>query len=144
VTLSLSRSEVARLLSLDECIAAVEEAFRLQGEGRLQTPGILAMPSTGGGFHVKAAVMGRWFAAKINGNFSGNPARFGLPAIQGMIYLADAVNGAPLAVMDSVEITILRTGAATAIAAKHLARGDSRVVTICGCGHQGLAISRQQ
>src|SRR5262249_32734239 len=51
--------------------------------------------------------------------------------------LCDAVNGYPLAVMDSIEITIQRTGAATAIAAKHLARRDARVVTICGCGNQG-------
>jgi len=42
-----------------------------------------------------------------------------------------------LAVMDSIEITILRTGAATAAAAKHLARPDSSTVTVCGCGLQG-------
>jgi len=39
--------------------------------------------------------------------------------------------------MDSMEITIIRTGAATGIAAKYLARGGTRIVTICGCGNQG-------
>src|SRR5262249_9799168 len=74
---------------------------------------------------------------KVNGNFSPNPRRFGLPAIQGVIVLSDAAQGQPLAVMDSIEITILRTGAATAVAAKHLARPASRVATVCGCGLQG-------
>ncbi len=60
-----------------------------------------------------------------------------MPNIQGLIILCDAANGFPLAVMDSIEITILRTGAASAVAAKHLARPDSKVATICGCGNQG-------
>ena len=46
-------------------------------------------------------------------------------------------NGYPLAVMDSMEITVIRTGAATGAAAKYLARDDSTVITICGCGNQG-------
>ncbi len=75
----------------------------------------------------KAAVLGNRFAAKVNGNFSGNPRR-GLPAIQGAVVLCDAANGRPLAIMDSIEITIQRTGAATAVAAKYLAvRGGGRV-----------------
>jgi ornithine cyclodeaminase/alanine dehydrogenase-like protein (mu-crystallin family) len=96
------------------------------------------MPAPGGGFHVKAAFLSlqrSYFAAKVNGNFSGN---VGMPAIQGVVYLADGSNGEPLAVMDSIEITILRTGAATAVAARHLARVDARVATVCGCGHQGF------
>lgn len=60
-----------------------------------------------------------------------------MPNIQGLIVLCDATNGYPLAVMDSIEITILRTGAATAVAAKYLARPNSKVATICGCGNQG-------
>jgi ornithine cyclodeaminase/alanine dehydrogenase-like protein (mu-crystallin family) len=73
----------------------------------------------------------------VNGNFPENGTRFGLPTIQGVIVLCDAEKGCPLAIMDSREITSLRTGAATAVAAKHLARRDSRTVTICGCGTQG-------
>src|SRR5262249_28519774 len=55
----------------------------------------------------------------------------------GVIYLGDATNGRPLALMDSIEITINRTGAATTLAARHLARPDARVATICGAGVQG-------
>jgi ornithine cyclodeaminase/alanine dehydrogenase len=78
-----------------------------------------------------------YFAAKVNANFPNNREHFNLPTIQGIILLADAVNGRPLAIMDSIEITIRRTGAATAVAAKYLARENSEVVTICGCGNQG-------
>jgi ornithine cyclodeaminase/alanine dehydrogenase len=57
--------------------------------------------------------------------------------IQGVVVLCDGENGYPLAMMDSIEITIQRTGAATGVAAKHLARSDSKTATICGCGNQG-------
>ena len=76
-------------------------------------------------------------AIKLNGNYPGNPAANGLPTVQGVIYLADATNGRPLALMDSIEITINRTGAATTLAARHLARPNSSVATICGAGVQG-------
>lgn len=138
-TLLLRRREVAQLLSLDDCIVAVEEAFRLRGEGRAPSSGTLSTHFTGGGFHIKTSMdpTHAYFAAKLNGNFPANPERCGLPAIQGVIMLCDADNGSPLAVMDSIEITILRTGAATAVAARRMARANSAVVTICGCGNQG-------
>ncbi|MGH7600676.1 MAG: ornithine cyclodeaminase family protein [bacterium] len=139
-TLLLTRREVAALLSLDECIAAVENAFRLHGEGKTSPPGILGIHAHGGGFHIKAGLLevGRtYFVAKTNANFPQNMPRFGLPTIQGIITLCDAENGYPLALIDSMEITILRTGAATAVAAKYLARPESSVATICGCGNQG-------
>lgn len=139
-TLLLSRSEVADLLSIDEYIAAVEQVFRLYGEGKTQPPGILGVHAHDGGFHIKAGILKldrSFFAAKINANFPQNAKRFGLPLIQGAIFLADAQNGYPLAIMDSMEITIQRTGAATAVAAKYLARPDSKSILICGCGNQG-------
>jgi alanine dehydrogenase len=139
-TILLDRADVAAVLTLDECIAAVEEAFRQHGLGNAPAPKTLGMPSVDGGFHIKAALLNSspaFFAAKLNGNFFHNGERFGMPNIQGLIMLCDARNGFPLAVLDSIEITILRTGAATAVAAKYLARPDSNVVTICGCGNQG-------
>ena len=139
-TLLLSRSEVAGLLSIEECIAAVERVFQLYGEGKTQPPGILGVHAHDGGFHIKAGLLDldrSFFAAKINANFAHNANRFGLPLIQGVIVLADGQNGYPLAIMDSMEITIQRTGAATAVAAKYLARPDSKSILICGCGNQG-------
>ena len=138
-TLVLTRRDVLALLTLPECIEAVERAFRLHAEGRTLPPGVLGVPAGGGGFHIKAAgLVGdpSYFAAKTNANFPAN-SRLGLPTIQGTVLLADASNGVPLAVMDSGSITALRTGAATAVAAKHLARPDSRTATLVGCGVQG-------
>ncbi len=139
-TLVLTRSEVARLLSLEECIAAVERAFRLHGEGKATPPGVLGLHASEGVLHIKGGVLdsGRpYFVAKANTNFAQNPKRFGLPAIQGVIVVCDGEDGSLLALLDSIEITIQRTGAATAVAAKHLARPTSSVATICGCGNQG-------
>ncbi len=139
-TLVLTRSEVATLLDLDACIAAVERAFRLHGERRAPDPAIAAVHVPRGGFHVKAGVLdvGRpYFAAKTNANFMGNRAEFGLPTIQGTLVLHDAENGFPLALMDSIEISIRRTGAASAVAARYLARPDAAVIAVAGCGEQG-------
>ena len=138
--LVLSRNDVLTLLTLPECIDAVEAAFRAHAERRTLGPGVLGVPASGGGFHIKAAGLTgdrSVFAAKINANYPDNPRRFGLPTIQGAVVLADAVNGVPLAVVESGSITALRTGAATAVAAKFLARKDARAVTLVGCGVQG-------
>lgn len=138
--LILSRRDVMDLLTLDDCIEAVERAFRLYAEQRTFGPRVLGLPTEDGGFHIKAAGLRgdrSYFAAKTNGNFPNNTRRFGLPTIQGTVVLADAANGTPLAVMDSGSITMLRTGAATALAAKFMARPDSRTATVVGCGVQG-------
>lgn len=139
-TILLTRSQVAKLLTLKECISAVEQAFRLYGSGKASPPGILGVHTEGGGFHLKTSLLDlgrRYFAVKANANFFNNSKLHGLPNIQGLIVLCDGVHGYPLAVMDSIEITIQRTGAATAVAAKYLARQDATVITICGCGNQG-------
>jgi alanine dehydrogenase len=138
--LVLSRTDVLELLSLRDCIDAVERAFRLHTEGRTLGPGVLSVPATDGGFHVKAAGLTgdrSYFAAKTNANFPDNPRRFGLPTIQGMVLLADAGTGEPLAVIESGSVTALRTAAATGVAARFLARHDARTATIVGCGVQG-------
>lgn len=139
-TLVLSRSDVFALLTLPQCIDAVEHAFRLHAEGRTLGPGVLGVPAKDGSFHIKAAgLVGKrsYFAAKTNANFPDNLSRWDLPTIQGTLVLADADNGVPLAVMDAGSVTALRTGAATAVAAKRLANPDARTVTIVGCGVQG-------
>jgi ornithine cyclodeaminase/alanine dehydrogenase-like protein (mu-crystallin family) len=140
MTLLLTRGEVVELLTLDECIAAVEAGFRRQAEGGAVGPGVLGLPVPDGGFHIKAAGLrlARFYvAAKINANFPDNMARRGLPTIQGVVVLSDGETGLPLALIDSMEITALRTGAATAVAARYLARPEAHVATIVGCGRQG-------
>jgi len=139
-TLLLTGREVAALLTIEECMTAVELAFKMYAEGKTSPPGILGVHSRDGGFHIKAGLLDldrSYFAAKCNANFPENGKKFGLPTIQGIVVLCDAENGYPLAVMDSIELTIQRTGAATGVAAKYLARPDSKTATIIGCGNQG-------
>ncbi len=141
-TILVSRSRVAEFLTVEASIEAVEKAFRLLGEGRAPAPSTLGVHVEDGGFHVKAgaAALDRlWFAVKINANFPSNPDRFQLPTIQGLVALFDAENGQPLALLDSGELTALRTAAATAVAARHLARRDSTTATVVGCGRQSKA-----
>jgi alanine dehydrogenase len=139
-TLLLTRSDLAALMTFDDYVAAVETAFRLYAQGQEPAPGVLHLGARDGAFHVKAASLDLqqpYVAVKVNGNFAHNAERFGLPTIQGVIVLCDGDTGAPLAVMDSTEITIQRKGAATALAGRQLARPDSTVATIRGCGAQG-------
>lgn len=141
-TLLLQRTDVTALLTMEECIAAVEDVFRRQGEGKIPASEILGVKAPNGGLHVKAALLPgdrSYLIAKLNTNFPGNPPNFRLPTIQGVIVACDAENGAPLAIMDSIEITIKRTAAASAVAAKYLARAKSVTATVCGCGVQGRA-----
>ena len=138
--LVLSRADIVRLMDYSDYVDAVEAAFRAAVEGRAVAPPASALHVPGGSFHAKAAALlgdDAKVAIKINGNFPDNPAANALPTVQGIIYLADGADGRPLAVMDSIEVTINRTGAATTLAARHLARADARVATVCGAGVQG-------
>jgi alanine dehydrogenase len=138
--LVLSGRELRDVMTFGDYIEAVEQAFRLHGEGRSISPPPLHIAAEGGGFHAKGAglpLARPYVAVKINANFPENRRRFDLPTIQGAVLLLDGVNGSPLALLDSIEITIQRTGAATAVAARHLARPGSTTATICGCGAQG-------
>jgi alanine dehydrogenase len=136
----LSGRDLAALMPFGDYVDAVADAFRLHAEGRTASPPPMHIPADGGGFHVKAArlPLGRdYVAVKVNANFPDNRRRHGLPTIQGAVLLCDAGDGSPLALLDSIEITTKRTAAATAVAARYLARSESSVATICGCGEQG-------
>src|SRR5687767_4019410 len=136
----LSRQDLTALMRFGDYVEAVADAFRMHAEGRAILPVPMHIPADGGGFHVKAGslpVGPGYTAIKVNGNFPGNRAAHGLPTIQGAILLFDTSTGSPVALLDSIEITIKRTGAATAVAARYLARPESQAATIWGCGTQG-------
>jgi alanine dehydrogenase len=139
----LSGSDVERLLDMDSCIDAVSHAFALHAAGASLKPATLAIEAAPGTVHVKAAglLIGerRFIVAKTNVNIPGNPERRGLPTIQGVLVLCDADSGFPLAVMDSIAITTRRTAAATAVAARYLAREDAGEATVYGCGEQAFS-----
>ena len=140
-TILLSAADLATLMTPADYLEAVTEAFRAEKEGRAHAPPPLHIDGTAGVFHGKGAFfLGEkaYVVLKFNGNFPENPKQNGLHTIQGAALLCEAANGRLLAVMDSIELTLKRTAAASALAARHLARQDSKAVTICGCGDQAL------
>lgn len=138
--LYLSRRDVERVaLPMLEVISGVEAVFHEKAAGRVEMPSKIgvhpgpegylnAMP---GCVESSGAVGVKWVSA-----FARNPAR-GLPAVNGLVVLNNPGTGLPLAVMDCTWITAKRTGAASAVAAKYLARSDAEVLAIIGCGVQG-------
>jgi ornithine cyclodeaminase/alanine dehydrogenase-like protein (mu-crystallin family) len=139
-TLILTASEVSRCLPASECREALARELARFAEGGVPPPRSLGFDARDGGFHAKAALVEvglARFVTKVNGNFPGNPERHGLPTIQGVVVLADATDGRPLAVLDSASVTAIRTAAASAVAAGVLARPDASVAAVVGCGRQG-------
>lgn len=138
--LLIDQPTVSSVADLDELIVVVEAAFAAHATGQSLEPKLAHVEADGGEFHIKTGGLRSrdrtYFACKVGAGFFNNRVRFGLPNILGLILLNDGTNGAPLAVMDSSTVTRLRTGAATAVAAKYLARPDSRTALICGAGVQ--------
>lgn len=137
--LVLNKSEITSMISPDDYFSAMEEAFRKRAEGQTLAPGLMHADVEAGEFHIKSGGLKldkTYFALKANGGFFENRVKYGLPNIIGLIVLFDGSNGRPLSIMDSTEITSQRTAATTAVAAKYLARRDSKTVTICVNGNQ--------
>jgi alanine dehydrogenase len=137
--LILDRTETERLLDMQSCIDAVEDAFRMRGLGVESASSVTGVKLEGGKLHAKLATLTLrrpYAVAKVNANLPGNPAIRQLPSIQGVVLLFDAASGVPLAAMDSGTITAARTAAASAVAAKWLAPSASSSLAIIGCGVQ--------
>ena len=108
----LSRQDLRAAMRFGDYVEAVADGFRLLAEGRCASPVPTQIDVAHGAFHLKPASLPRgpgYVAVKVNGNFPDNRARHGLPTIQGAVILSDAANGVPLAIMDSMSITALRT-----------------------------------
>lgn len=139
--LYLSQQDVIAVgLTMQEIIDALETAFREKGEGRTEMPPKPGIHPGGGDnfIHAMPAYIPALKSAGLKwvSGFPDNAAR-GLPYITGLLILNDSETGLPLAVMDCVWITAMRTGAATALSARYLARPESSVVGVLGCGVQG-------
>jgi len=139
-TLLLTDDEVKKLFSMDEVMEAVEQAFREKGLGQVQMPAkvyifykkyngdLRTMPS----YLEKLDVS----AVKIVNVHPDNRTKYNLPTVMAVIVLIDPKNGAPIAIMSGTTVTDMRTGASGGIAAKYLARKDSKVVGLVGAGMQ--------
>ena len=138
--LYLTRDEVSSIgPSMPEIIELLGQTFLEKAAGRVEMP-------TKTGIHTRddallhampAHVPGlRCAGVKWVGAYPGNPER-GLPQVTGLIITNDPETGLPVSVLDCTWITAVRTAAASALAAKHLARKDSKILGILGCGVQG-------
>lgn len=144
--LLLTRRDVERVLTMKEAIAAVEEGFRQLALGRVNMPqrSAIRIPEHGGVHLSMPAYVGAGDAAASSGAlavkvvtvYPENPGRYGLPTTIGTLLLHDPRSGALLAIMDAGYLTAVRTGAASGVATRYLAREDARSVGLFGAGVQ--------
>ncbi len=138
--LYLSRADVESVgLDMGAVIELLQQAFLEKGHGRFEMPpkpGIHTQPDAF--IHAMPAYIPAMRAAGIKwvSGYPANQSR-GLPYISGLLVLNDPDTGVPLSVMDCTWITAVRTGGATGLAAKYLARPGSETAGILACGVQG-------
>jgi alanine dehydrogenase len=139
MSLLLTASEVMQILDMDLALAAVTEAFRAHGEGRVNLPPKVHLVLPRGSFK---AMFGEILlpaehicGVKWNSNFPENPRHGGL-SIKGKLLLNDPETGLELADMDATRITNFRTGAAGGLAVQHLARPEATRLGLVGAGEQ--------
>lgn len=137
--LFVNKEKIASLLPMEECIEVMEKMFRSLAAGECLQPlrnimrlrdgtGVLGMMP---GHAAKLGVMG----IKVITVFHAN-SESGLPSHQGTVMLFDAKHGQPLMLFDALEITAIRTAAASAVATKLLSRENSTTLAIIGSGEQ--------
>jgi alanine dehydrogenase len=136
--LLLGREDLAALLTPGDVIAAVERAFRECAAGRVAALPRAGLPMGRGGVFLAMisalpalGALGTKLATVVEGN-----QRRGLPTIQATYLLTDPETGTPLALMEAAFLTAIRTGAASAVAARYMARPDSRTLACFGAGVQ--------
>lgn len=144
-TLLLERRHVAALLTMESAIDAVEAAFAAHGRGETSMPPkvyVSLEKQHGGDFRAMPAYMDGFAGVKWVNSHPENPARHGLPAVMGTYILSDADTALPLAILDATWLTAVRTGAAGAVATRHLHRRAPRSVGFIGCGVQARVLFR--
>ncbi|MEQ9075284.1 MAG: ornithine cyclodeaminase family protein [Sandaracinaceae bacterium] len=134
----LTRADVESLLEIEGAVHAVEGAFEAHGLGRARMPAkvYLDLPEHDGDFRAMPSFMDGSAGVKWVNSHPKNPERHQLPSVMGVYILSDPATAAPLAVLDATWITAVRTGAAAAVASKHLAKQGARTIGFVGCGVQ--------
>ena len=132
----LTQRDIPRLADVPTAIRVVREAFKAMARGETVMPSKIYLPLPHqSDFRAMPAFLKRPPACGVKwvNVHPQNPAR-GLPTVMAVVIINDPATGAPLAIMDGLHITKLRTAAAGAVAAQTLARRESRVVGLIGCG----------
>jgi alanine dehydrogenase len=135
----LSGGDLQRLLRPETTIKALREAYAALADNRGDQGRSVGFTVEGGSIHVKSGLLPRShlaFASKVNVNLPENAKLRDLPTIQGIVVVSDARNGRPLAVMDSIVLTGIRTAATAVLAAQHGAIKGSTRAAIIGCRAQ--------
>jgi ornithine cyclodeaminase/alanine dehydrogenase-like protein (mu-crystallin family) len=135
----LSSRDLQQLLRPETAIRAMRDAYAALADSRGNQGRSIGFAVEGGSIHVKSGLLPGShlaFASKVNVNLPDNAKLRGLPTIQGIVVVSDAKNGRPLAVMDSIALTGIRTAATAALAADYGARKGSTRIAIIGSGAQ--------
>lgn len=136
----LNRAELQQLLSLETVIPVVEKAFVAFADGRTVAYPVVReqVEAHRGIFGIKSGYLKdeNVIGLKAGGFWLDNPKR-GLMAHQSSAVMFDPETGLPTAFMDGNHITVIRTAAVGALAARVLSRPDARVAAVLGCGAQG-------
>jgi len=141
MTLLLSRQDVQSVLTMSDCLSAVETAFGELACGRALMPqrSVIQVAEHKGIFLGMPAFIGGDLNAlglKMVTVYPDNPAKHDLPTTLGTLLLCDPTTGKVVAIMDAGYLTAVRTGAASGVATKYLARKDSEVCVVFGAGVQ--------
>ncbi len=141
-TLILTQEDVRSVLTMEAAIPAVERAFAAHGRGETVMPPklYLPLPQYAGDFRAMPAYLDGSAGVKWVNMHPENRARHGLPTVIGVYILSDPATAAPLAVLDATLLTAFRTGAAAAVASKHLAVPRPDTIGFIGCGVQARAL----
>jgi alanine dehydrogenase len=134
-TILLNQSEVLAAIDMREALTAVEDIFRLHGRKQVQMPPKVYLELPGGDVRAMPAYAPPLGFAAVK-NINMHPGNQGMPSIIGTLTLFDPHTGFPLAIMDATAITRLRTGAASGVATRFLARADAAVLSLIGAGNQ--------
>lgn len=141
MTLLLSQKDVQSVLTMEDCLSAVETAFAELARGKAIMPqrSVIRIAEQKGIFLGMPAFIGgdmKALGLKVVTVYPDNPSQHKLPTTLGTLMLCDPTTGKVMAIMDAGFMTAMRTGAASGVATKHLSRGDSRTCVVFGAGVQ--------
>jgi alanine dehydrogenase len=147
MTLLLSRKDVESVLTMEDSLSTVEKAFGELARGRAIMPQRAVIPVSDhkGIYLAMPAYIGGDMNAlglKVVTVYPDNPSKHDLPTILGTILLCDPTTGKAVAIMDAGYLTAVRTGAASGVASKYLAREDSKTCVLFGAGVQARSSRR--
>jgi alanine dehydrogenase len=132
----IKKDEIESLITIKEVVGVVEDAFAAYARNEAEMPPKSYVTLPKGDFRAMPACISGVCGVKWV-NCHPKNFEYGLPTVMALLILNNPENGLPIAIMDGMSITALRTGAAGAIAAKYMAN-DTHLVSLVGCGVQAV------